>query len=73
MSLIGFWQWLRFLFTLIIWVSQLYMAYVQSYLRLTDSPTHFRYQAFIGASGVTLQRFHLPYIGFIAEDWVTEE
>ncbi|KIY71632.1 hypothetical protein CYLTODRAFT_368987 [Cylindrobasidium torrendii FP15055 ss-10] len=57
MSLIGFWQWLRTLYTWVIVFLQLFMAF----------------KAFTGAAGSSLSRYYLPYLGQLAEDWVADE
>lgn len=57
LSLMHFWGFLRMLLTLIILCSQLFMAY----------------RAFTDASHNGLARFQLPYIGILAEQWLSEE
>ncbi|KAJ6519832.1 hypothetical protein C8R45DRAFT_1085777 [Mycena sanguinolenta] len=56
-SLLQFWGWLRTILTLVLVGSQLYMAI----------------RAYIDASQNGLARYHLPYIGPIAERWLEEE
>ncbi|VDB99609.1 unnamed protein product [Peniophora sp. CBMAI 1063] len=56
-TILGFWAWLRFLLTLICVVPPLYMAY----------------QAFIDASRNGLARYHIPFVGDLAEQWLEDE
>jgi uncharacterized membrane protein len=73
-SLVGFTPWLRTLLTVLIGLTKAFMAYAFSLL-LPDSVILMSssYRAYIGASRHGLVRFQLPYIGPIAERWVSEE
>ena len=75
LSLIHFPQFFRTLTTLLIVLTSLGMAFVLSWFEQPACPDHpFRSaKAFIDAERNGLVRFQLPYIGPVAERWLSEE
>ncbi|EIW86702.1 hypothetical protein CONPUDRAFT_95480 [Coniophora puteana RWD-64-598 SS2] len=56
-SLLGFWAWLCTMLTLLVLCAGLFMAF----------------QAFVNGGADGLSRYHVPTIGPLAEQWVSEE
>lgn len=73
-SILQFPSFLRITLTMLLIIPPLYMAYVSSVASIPILTNYaYRWQAYIDAARNGLVRFQIPFIGPLAERWVSEE